>query len=116
LPLFVQYILAFLGLVFAASYAVGTFRQGKNQEKIDTITILTADVNTLRAKVEELTLQIKTLQQENDNEKKKFVEAILLLQGKDTAMVDFIKNQTEFIMYAKLILIRVDKFLNAQKF
>ena len=116
MPVLIQYIFTFFGFLFAIAYGVGMWRNGKNQEKIDTITILSSDVQTLRAKVEELTAQVKSLKEENEIEKKKFVDAILLLQGKDTGMVEFIKNQNEFMTYTKLILVRVDKYLNHKSF
>lgn len=116
MPIIIQYLFTFFGFIFAIAYGYGMWRNGKNQEKIDSITILTADVVSLREKVGELTAQIKILKDENEAEKKKFIDALLVLQGKDTSMVDFIKTQTEFMTYTKLILVRVDKFLNKESF
>jgi hypothetical protein len=116
MPIYLQYILAFLGLVFACGYAYGQWKNGANQEKIDTITILKSDVETLRGKVEELTTQVKLLRDENALEREKFTKAILTMQGQDPLMVEFIKNQNDFMTYTKLILVRVDKFLNKESF
>ncbi len=116
MPLFIQYALTFFGLVFAIAYGYGQWKNGRNQEKIDTISILKSDVETLREKVEELTNQVQLLRQENALEREKFTKTILTLQGQDPVMNEFIKTQNEFMTYTKLILIRVDKYLNSVTF
>ncbi len=116
MPLFIQYSLTFFGLVFALAYGYGQWKQGKNQEKIDTISILKSDVETLRGKVEELTTQVSLLRTENALERDKFTKAILTLQNQDPLMNKFIESQNEFMTYTKLILVRVDKYLNHQSF
>ncbi len=102
----------FLGL----GYFYSQFKQGSNQEKIDAVRILTDDVQALRGKVQELTDEVKKLRTDNEEERKKFTETILTLQGKDPLMTEFIKTQSDFMTYTKLILIRVDKFLNKESF
>lgn len=114
MPLFLQYILTFFGLIFAIGYGYGQYKNGTNQQKIDTITLLTADVKTLREEVEKLTKAVNTLQKENEEEKKKFIEAILILQGKDTTMSEFIKTGNHYMTYSMPVFDRLNKYLDKQ--
>lgn len=114
--IYIQYLLAILGLFFTIGYAYGQWKNGANQEKIDTITILKSDVETLRNKVEELTNQVKLLRDENAIEKDKFLKAILAIQGDNPMLVEFIKTTNEYMLKTNPVLIRMDKFLDKQTF
>jgi FtsZ-binding cell division protein ZapB len=127
MPLFIQYTLSLLGFIFACAYGYGQWKQGKNQVRIDTITLLKSDVDTLKDKVIELTNQVDSLTKELRLKDEKLKEWLEIFQGRNTDMVDFIKMGNTYMEIGKPILAaittdvlpvvkRLDTFLNKQQF
>lgn len=114
MPIFVQYVLAFIGVLFACSYGYGQIREGKNQSKIDTITILKADVETLGEKVKELTRKVEDLTLEIEQKDKKLAATLEILQGRDPAMGDFIKASSAYMLSTAPTLDTLKRYLDKQ--
>lgn len=123
-----EIILSLIAAIFAVAAgfaAIGYFRQGKNQSKLDTVNLLKEDVEVLRGKVEELTKEVQNLRAENAEEKKKFTDAILAIQGRDPALQAFIASVKEYVESNKPVIEQIkievlpvvkklDKFLDKQ--
>lgn len=104
-----QYIFDIVGAVAIIAYGWSSIVKGRNESKLDTITLLQADVTTLRGKVEELTEKVVKLTEEIAEKDKKLAEVIDILQGKDPVMQEFIKEATPIIK-------KLDLYLNKQTF
>jgi len=130
MPIVIQYILIGLGFVFAAAYGYGQWKQGRNQDQLDNDSIYKGRIEALELKVksqsqdiEELTAQIKQLRKDNEEANRKLLEAMSILQGYNPQLTEFIKEGhlymeqgREFMTYTKLLLIRMDKWLNKESF
>jgi len=147
MPIFLEVIIAICGLLFSAAAvfgAIGYWKQGTTQnvldegnDKLNTNSLLKEQIDALKDNVdaqskdiEDLTNKVKLLTSAIEDERKKFAETILTLQGKDPVLNEFIKSGytymqndekftdevKEFIVYTKLLLIRLDKFLNKESF
>ncbi len=125
MPIFIQYLLSFLGTILVISYGYGQWSQGRNQDKLDTISLLKSDVETLRGKVEELTSEVKNLIEQNLKDKKTLSDALAILQGRDPATLAFIDSMKKYVESnmplletIKIEVIptvrRLDKFLDKQ--
>lgn len=127
MPELLQYILSIMGLVAAISYGYGQFKKGKNESKLDTISILEKDVSILKDKIVKLTNQINELKSIIDDKDKKLSDALSILQGRDPQMQEFIKQMSEYIHIGRPLMesvvkdvlptvAKLDKFLNKQTF
>ncbi len=104
----IEITLAVLGglgaLLAGGGYAWGQIQQGRNQSKLDegndklnTNSLLKEQIDALESKVnrqsdeiKNLTDRVKMLTASIDEERKKFAEAILTIQGKDPQIIEFI--------------------------
>lgn len=126
MPLFLEVCIAIVtaaistGTVFAG---VGYYKQGGKQESMDNDSIYKNRIEALELQgrnqtsdIEKLTKEVKDLHEAIDLRDKKFAEAILILQGKDPTMSDFVKAGYDYMTYSKLLLVRLDKYLNHESF
>ena len=127
--------------VAAAFAAIGYYRQGGNQAKLDegndklnTNTLLKEQIDALENKVnrqsseiEDLTKKVQFLTTSLEEERKKFAETILTIQGKDPQMTEFIVTMKAYVEINKPIMEtiktevlptvnRLEKFLDKQSF
>lgn len=127
MPQLLQYILSAIGGLAVISYAYGQWISGKNKYKIDTITLLEKDVETLKSQVIKLSGQITELQGAITEKDKKLGEALAILQGRDPQMQELIKQLNDYILIGKPVMelvikdviptvAKLDKFLNKQQF
>ena len=115
IPVWIEFILS-LGIFFAGmGYLYGQFRDGHNKAKIDSITILEADVKTLQNKVQELTEKVNTLTKEIELKDQKLAETLAILQGRDPAMADFIKAGMLYMKETLPVVRKMDNFLSTIK-
>jgi hypothetical protein len=126
----IEYLLTGLGFLFAISYGYGQWKQGRNQDQLDNDSIYKGRIDALELKIklqgddiERLTEQVKKLRIDNEEANRKLLEAMSILQGRDPQLTEFIKSGEkymddghEFMTYTKLLLIRLDKFLNKESF
>lgn len=123
MPIFIQYTLSILGFIFAVGYGYGQWKQGKNQVRIDTMTLLKSDVETLKDKVIELTAKIQALTVDIESKDKRLKELLEILQGRDPELKNFITESNAYMILAKPILTtivtdvipvvkRLDKYLD----
>lgn len=126
----IEYLLAFLGTIFVVAYGYGQWKQGTNQDQLDNDSIYKGRIDALELKIklqgediEKLTEQVKQLRNDNEEANRKLLEAMSILQGRDPQLSEFIKSGDkymddgkEFMTYTKLLLIRLDKFLNKESF
>lgn len=133
-----------IGLIFslAALFAgAGYFKQGKNQSKLDTVSLLKEQIDALEGKVKiqeekigeqdkkiaEMKNTIESLYKENIEKNKKLTETLQILQGRDPQMqafVDIMKKYVEanvpLLDDVKVNVIptikKLDKFLDKQTF
>ncbi len=137
IPIWIEALIGLGAFAGGLGYFVGQFKQGKSQAKLDegndklnTNSLLKEQIDALENKVDrqsneiqDLTAKVKLLTAALDEERKKFAETILTLQGKDGGWVKFtedvykyMEDMKEFTTYTKLLMVRQDKYLNKESF
>ena len=127
--------------VAAAFAAIGYYRQGSNQARLDdgnselnTNALLKEQIDALENKVDrqsseiqDLTKKVQFLTTSLEEERKKFAETILTLQGKDPQMTEFVTMMKAYIDMNRPLLDKINhevvptverlgKFLDKQSF
>ena len=127
--------------VAAAFAAIGYYRQGSNQARLDdgnselnTNALLKEQIDALENKVDrqsseiqDLTKKVQFLTTSLEEERKKFAETILTLQGKDPQMTEFVTMMKAYIEMNHPLLDKINqeviptverlgKFLDKQSF
>ncbi len=125
MPLYLEISIAVIGLLLsiaAGVFAVGYYKQGKAQSalddgnsKLNTNTLLKDQIDALETKVdiqsEEiklLTEKVKVLTASLEEERKKFAEAILAIQGKDPQLTEFVAMMKTYIDMNRPLLDKVN--------
>lgn len=126
---YIEIILTLLGgvgfLAIGLGYGYGKWREGNNKNKLDTITLLSKDVETLKSEVVELTKTVEELRKEIAEKDKKLGDALAILQGRDPQMQSFmdvvktyVDNNKPFLEEIKIevmpVIKKLDKFLDKQ--
>ncbi len=114
IPVWIEFIASVGVLIAGLGYAWGQFRDGQSKAKIDSITILEADVKNLRGKVEELTTQVQNLTTEIGIKDKKLADALAILQGYNPNLQKFIDEANHYITFSMPVFDRMNKFLDKQ--
>ena len=134
-------IIAAVLAVAATFAAIGYYRQGSNQARLDdgnselnTNALLKEQIDALENKVDrqsdeikELTSKVQFLTTSLEEERKKFAETILTLQGKDPQMTEFVTMMKAYIDMNRPLLDKINhevvptverlgKFLDKQSF
>lgn len=134
-------IIAAVLAVAATFAAIGYYRQGSNQARLDdgnselnTNALLKEQIDALENKVDrqsseiqDLTKKVQFLTTSLEEERKKFAETILTLQGKDPQMTEFITMMKAYIDMNRPLLDKINhevvptverlgKFLDKQSF
>lgn len=122
-----QYSINALAVLAIVSYGYGQLRKGRNDSRLDTITILEKDVKILKDKVVELTAQVDKLQLTIQEKDQKLMDALAILQGRNPEMDTFIKLVDNYItgnapLFEEIrlevipVARKLDKYLNKQSF
>ena len=134
-------IIAAVLAVAATFAAIGYYRQGSNQARLDdgnselnTNALLKEQIDALENKVDrqsseiqDLTKKVQFLTTSLEEERKKFAETILTLQGKNPEMTEFITMMKAYIEINRPLLDKINhevvptverlgKFLDKQSF
>lgn len=134
-------IIAAVLAVAATFAAIGYYRQGSNQARLDdgnselnTNALLKEQIDALENKVDrqsseiqDLTKKVQFLTTSLEEERKKFAETILTLQGKDPQMTEFVTMMKAYIDMNRPLLDKINhevvptverlgKFLDKQSF
>ncbi len=124
MPLFLEICIAIVTLAFstgAVFAGLGYFKQGGKQESMDNDSIYKNRIEALELQgrnqtsdIEKLTKEVKELHEAIDLRDKKFAEAILVLQGKDPLMSDFVKAGYDYMTLSKPVMEDLRDYLKKQ--
>lgn len=115
MPVFVQYTLVALGFVATIVYGYGQARKGRNESRLDTVNILSKDVDVLKGKVIELSDKIVHLEKIIEEKDKKLLEAISILQGRNPEMTSFMKLVSDNIIANRPLMDEIREILPVVK-
>ena len=115
-------IIAAVLAVAATFAAIGYYRQGSNQARLDdgnselnTNALLKEQIDALENKVDrqsseiqDLTKKVQFLTTSLEEERKKFAETILTLQGKDPQMTEFVTMMKAYIDMNRPLLDKIN--------
>lgn len=121
MPLFIQYILVVIGLLFGGGYAYGQLKQGRNQSSLDNDNIYKGRIEALELndrtksdQIERLTLEVKKLRDDNEEANRKLLDAMNILQNRNPELVKFMSDGSAYMLQTAPVLDTLKRFLDKQ--